>query len=1337
MLTVRNLFILSILSLCFQTIGQTLIINEFSNGPSGSQEYVELVVVDTSSDNSNCSNCIDIRGWIIDDNNGFHGSSGIASGCNRFSNDVFWSCIPLGTSITVYNGTDPNIDLPVNDLDINDGNCNLVLPIENSTLFETNPNTPGAIVCDYPNIGWSPGGIWSRIGMRNGGDCIRLVDLTGCEVFSLSYGDISLNSTIYFPGSGTDNVFYFSGTNPYLQADWTQGCAGDPGACLGNDQSPGAANSNLNSDYIDQFTVNGCLPSIPISLILTNQSNSCGDCTGSITLNAAQGQGLYTFNINPAVPITSNPSTSTISVDNICSGEYIATVIDENGCEDAQNFEIENDDPPTITTSNNVSVCNGGSIELNAILGGSANAISWVSPNGTFSNINSTTTTFTPSINSAIAFVVVTAESENCGTTQENIFVNVTSPIEPIFSQLPAQCEGAAFSLNTTSANGISGTWSPAIDNLATTSYTFTPNIGECATIQNMTVVVNTTSSSISNLTICDNDLPFIWNGLTFSENDTQSTTLTSNNTGCDSIVTLNLSVNPTSSIIEELTICQSELPYLWNGITFANSGSQTASLFTANGCDSIVTLNLTVISEFTGLETHTGCIGDGYSIDVNGTIYDEANPTGTEILLSSEGCDSTIVVNLTFNNNVIGNETYTGCLGDGYSVIVNGNTYDESNSSGTETLTNIFGCDSIVTIDLTFNNPSISSEIYTGCSGDGYSIDVNGTIYDETNPSGIETLSNAFGCDSTVTIDLTFNSVNNGLETYTGCSGDGYTVVINGTTYNEFNPSGTETLSNAFGCDSTVTIDLTFNNVNNGLETYTGCSGDGYSVIVNSVTYDESNPTGTEIMSNIFGCDSIITIDLTFNSPSTGSEVHVGCNGDGYTVTVNGNIYNEANPSGIETLNNINGCDSVVTITLTFNSSITGNENYIGCVGDGYSVDVNGTIYDEANPTGTETLTAVAGCDSIVSINLIFNSVLPGTDVQSACDSYTWIDGNTYNSSNNDAMWVIPSVSGCDSIITLELTITNSNSGTDIKSACDTYTWIDGNTYTTSNNNATWVLTNIEGCDSLVTLDLTINDSPTLIDFSNGGTYCEGESVLSLTAEVSGVPDFTLDYTLNGNPLSISSNNSSIDLGNLSGVYTLNALNDNYCTTSLNESQTIVINPIPDAPSMSEDENYCSNTVPEAIQPEGGSGSYNWYFDASLTQLLATATEYTPSLILGSSTYYVTAIENNCEGLPGEISITFADCQIIIPTAFTPDDDQANDKWMLGNIDNLFPKNVVSIYNRWGNKLFESREGIYSANPWNGTYNNEKLPIASYYYIIEFNDGKTAPINGIVSIVK
>ena len=49
--------------------------------------------------------------------------------------------------------------------------------------------------------------------------------------------------------------------------------------------------------------------------------------------------------------------------------------------------------------------------------------------------------------------------------------------------------------------------------------------------------------------------------------------------------------------------------------------------------------------------------------------------------------------------------------------------------------------------------------------------------------------------------------------------------------------------LSNANGCDSTVTIDLVYNSNTTGTESYVGCAGDGYSVVVNGVTYDESNP--------------------------------------------------------------------------------------------------------------------------------------------------------------------------------------------------------------------------------------------------------------------------------------------------------------------------------------------------------------------------------------------------------------------------------------------------------------------------------------------------------------
>ena len=77
----------------------------------------------------------------------------------------------------------------------------------------------------------------------------------------------------------------------------------------------------------------------------------------------------------------------------------------------------------------------------------------------------------------------------------------------------------------------------------------------------------------------------------------------------------------------------------------------------------------------------------------------------------------------------------------------------------------------------------------------------------------------------------------------------------------------------------------------------------------------------------------------------------------------------------------------------------------------------------------------------------------------------------------------MLSSMTGCDSLVTLDLTIDNSLLGTDAQSACDSYTWIDGVTYTSSNNTATILLTASGGCDSLVTLDLTIGNSNTGID--------------------------------------------------------------------------------------------------------------------------------------------------------------------------------------------------------------------------------------------------------------
>ena len=81
--------------------------------------------------------------------------------------------------------------------------------------------------------------------------------------------------------------------------------------------------------------------------------------------------------------------------------------------------------------------------------------------------------------------------------------VAVGDPVEPTFNQVAPICIGDAFTLPTTSTNGYTGSWAPAINNTVTTEYTFTPDGGQCATTTTMTVVISDGPS----LTISGNDI--------------------------------------------------------------------------------------------------------------------------------------------------------------------------------------------------------------------------------------------------------------------------------------------------------------------------------------------------------------------------------------------------------------------------------------------------------------------------------------------------------------------------------------------------------------------------------------------------------------------------------------------------------------------------------------------------------------------------------------------------------------------------------------------------------------------------------------------------------------
>ena len=239
---------------------------------------------------------------------------------------------------------------------------------------------------------------------------------------------------------------------------------------------------------------------------------------------------------------------------------------------------------------------------------------------------------------------------------------------------------------------------------------------------------------------------------------------------------------------------------------------------------------------------------------------------------------------------------------------------------------------------------------------------------------------------------------------------------------------------------------------------------------------------------------DSIILLRLSIYPTYDTTIVATICSGETYTD----NGFNvSAAGTYTDTLQTINGCDSILTLNLTITNSTTGVDVVSAC--DSYTW-IDGVTYTASNNTATYTLTNAAGCDSVVTLNLTINNSTAGTDVVTACDSYTWIDGVTYTASNNTANYTLTNAAGCDSVVTLNLTINNSATGVDVITACDSYTWIDGVTYTASNNTATYTLTNAMGCDSVVTLNLTVNYAvyDTIVDTAvneyvwNGTTYTE-----------------------------------------------------------------------------------------------------------------------------------------------------------------------------------------------------------------------------------------------------
>ena len=487
-----------------------------------------------------------------------------------------------------------------------------------------------------------------------------------------------------------------------------------------------------------------------------------------------------------------------------------------------------------------------------------------------------------------------------------------------------------------------------------------------------------TTTFSTDTQTACDN---FTWiDGNNYSSNNNSATFTTTNNAGCDSTITLNLTINnsPTINIGSDTTICDTSSivvdagtgfsSYLWNNsstnqtISINNSGIYYVTISDINGCTASDTISISTTN------CNTICNSPN---SLNAT---NISATSADLSWVAGGTES--VWELTWG--VQGFATGSGTL----VPMLNTNNYNLTGLSANTSY------DFYVKADCGFGTGSNNLSLWEG-------------------PFTFTTLSS--GCTTTSSTDI-----------QTACNSFTW---IDGNNYTSNNNTATYTLPNAAGCDSIITLNLTIGNSSSNTDSHTACNSFTW---IDGVTYNSSNNTATYTLTNAQGCDSILSLDLNINQSSSSLDI-------------------------------ITACDSITWM--------------------------DGITYTSNNNTATFTLTNASGCDSTITLNLNINNSSTSTDILTACDSITWMDGVTYNSNNNTASHTITTVGGCDSTVNLNLTINNSNFNTQTHYACNSFTWIDGITYTTNNNSATYSMNNIFGCDSIIQLELIIDQSYNNID--------------------------------------------------------------------------------------------------------------------------------------------------------------------------------------------------------------------------------------------------------------
>ena len=626
-----------------------------------------------------------------------------------------------------------------------------------------------------------------------------------------------------------------------------------------------------------------------------------------------------------------------------------------------------------------------------------------------------------------------------------------------------------------------------------------------CDSVVTLTLNIHEPYGANEALVVCENELPVVWRGNIIPRGTNTSKIIFNEQTafGCDSIVILSVVVNPAYHQEETLTICENELPYSWRDITFpvgTRGGDFYFEKQSVKGCDSTVMLHLTVNPSHHRTDVVTICEED-LPYYYGDTSFLSGTKSGVYNLhrYTNYGCDSIITLTLTINPTVLRDDELTLCASE-LPYIYGDTVFGIGTKSGIFVFhrKSHLGCDSIVTLDLTVNAQGYLEKSYELCSSE-----LPYTTEDTTFPSGTTsglynvhyTMPN--GCDSIVAIELTVHPVYNEVVSEEICEND-LPYKWRDTTFEEETTSGVFHFvrKSSFLCDSVVTLALIVHPSYEQEETVEVCA-DGFPFEWRDITFPEGTESGDFVFNrhSQYGCDSVVTLHLIVKPIYNQEETLTICQ-DELPYMWRDILIPIGTQSGTLTFQRQTsiGCDSTVTLALTVYSTSEQNYSLRICASDlPYYWDVADTTFGVGIESGIYRFryTNYLGCDSSVYLNLTVNPSYEILDTLVLCRNdlpypyeYAPTHQITANMSTGDYTYTRPISTGCDTTIRLHLTINSSYNQYEQLSVCEgdfPIEWRD-TIFSEGTLSGTYVFNRVSqaGCDSVVSLILTVSQPPT-----------------------------------------------------------------------------------------------------------------------------------------------------------------------------------------------------------------------------------------------------------------